>query len=171
MSVALPVMSHLHLGQTAASKLDLKISEHHPEHHQSHEKPWKYRVSCLHGAQTRCPFVHWKMLVGGPISSRHTCAIVEGRVSCKTFQRTSTGHSGRVCGGAEKFKLAPEDAALFHILVINPVTCNLYENTRTVPNTSQIYLSTIKIEILEPSQIYQSNTFFTMAFGSPWFSH
>ena len=56
MSVALPVMSDLHLGQMAASKLDLKTSEHHPEHHQSHEKPFDYflfRVPCLQGAQTR----------------------------------------------------------------------------------------------------------------------
>ena len=42
MSVALPVMSDLHLGQMAASKLDLKTSEHHPEHLQSHEKPFDY---------------------------------------------------------------------------------------------------------------------------------
>ena len=54
--------------------------------YQSHEKPFDYfsvksRVSCLHWAQTRCPFVHWKMLVGGPISSRHTCTIVQGMVT------------------------------------------------------------------------------------------
>ena len=46
MSVALPVMSDLHLGQMAASKLDLKTSEHHPEH-QSNEKSFDCKVQSV----------------------------------------------------------------------------------------------------------------------------
>ena len=46
MSVALPVMSDLHLGQMAASKLDLKTSEYHPEH-QSNEKSFDCKVQSV----------------------------------------------------------------------------------------------------------------------------
>ena len=68
MSVALPIISFLHFGQSCRLRLDL-ISDL--------KFLFRHRVGTrfahLQVSQMRCPLPHWKILVGGPISSKQTC--------------------------------------------------------------------------------------------------
>ena len=66
MSVALPVISFRHFGQTCWARLDLNRNI------RPHTFVPKV-LTHLQVSQMWCPLLHWKILVGGTISSRQTC--------------------------------------------------------------------------------------------------
>ena len=77
-SVALPIISWRHLGQLRTFGFDLKMAKVNQGDFQGSicfDTASLETLTYLQVSQRRCPFLHWKILVGGAISSRHTWVI------------------------------------------------------------------------------------------------
>ena len=75
-SVALPIISCLHFGQMQGLNPFL-VKYRFFEFMRTATKLFNHFNIWAHlqVSQRRCPFLHWKILVGGAISSKHTCAV------------------------------------------------------------------------------------------------
>ena len=73
MSVALPMKSFLHFGQTGCFNFDLLKNSLSFIYLHSLHIWFQFDFNHLQSSQIWCPLAQWKILVGGVISSKHTC--------------------------------------------------------------------------------------------------